>query len=318
MAPGIVAEGVDHDILLRAMDENLWAFWRDYGRAPGAELHEDPDLRWFASGVPLAVFNGVPYARLAEDRVGPALVRAQAVANRRGVPVMWWVGPSTRPADLPARLEQHGLSLARTMVGMAADLAALDRSAASVPGFRIERVGDAELQRLWALTLGEAFGFTEAAARALAELEPRLCGADYARNTRYVGFLVDRPVATSAFVPAAGLAGIYAVSTVSDARGRGVGAAMTRRGRRPGASAHVPAGTAYRDAGAVLGAGFKGGSSHRARPHARRPLATTADLPVQVASAATTSFARIRLSQAAAAAGPSLNAAAVMPASVAI
>src|SRR4051812_38149301 len=42
MAPGIVAEGVDHDILLRAMDENLWAFWRDYGRAPGAELHEDP------------------------------------------------------------------------------------------------------------------------------------------------------------------------------------------------------------------------------------------------------------------------------------
>ena len=111
--------------LLQALDENLWAFWRDYGSGPGAELHEETDLRWFASGIPLAVFNGVPHVQLAEDCVDLALTRLQASANRRGVPAMWWVGPNSRPADLALRLERHGLAFARTMIGMVIELETL-------------------------------------------------------------------------------------------------------------------------------------------------------------------------------------------------
>ena len=59
------------------MDENLWAFWRDYGRVSGAELHEGVDFRWFTSGVPLAVFNGIPYIRLLEEAAAPALARGR-------------------------------------------------------------------------------------------------------------------------------------------------------------------------------------------------------------------------------------------------
>jgi hypothetical protein len=40
MAVPATIEGIGSTALLQAMDENLWAFWRDYGRAPGAELHE--------------------------------------------------------------------------------------------------------------------------------------------------------------------------------------------------------------------------------------------------------------------------------------
>jgi hypothetical protein len=102
-------EGIGSDVLLSAMDENLWAFWRDYGRTPGAELHEAPDLRWFASGVPLAVFNGIPYARLSDEAVEPALARIQAAADRRGVPAMWWVGPN-RPSDRDGVRTGHGFT----------------------------------------------------------------------------------------------------------------------------------------------------------------------------------------------------------------
>ena len=159
------AEDIASDVLLPAMDENLWAFWRDYGRAPGAELHEGPDLRWFASGIPLAVFNGVPHARLPAEAVEPTLARIQAVADRRGVPAMWWVGPNSRPAGLAARLERHGLTLARTMVGMAIELEDLDGEVAAPAGLRIEHVRGPEMQRLWARLLGEGSGFGEAAAR---------------------------------------------------------------------------------------------------------------------------------------------------------
>jgi GNAT superfamily N-acetyltransferase len=209
------------------MDENLWAFWRDYGRGPGAELHEGTDLRWFVSGVPLAVFNGVPHVQLAEDDVEPALARIQASASQRSVPAMWWVGPNSRPADLAARLERHGLTLARTMVGMAIELGALGGEVAAPAGLQIEHVRGPEMQCLWARLLGEGSGFGEVAARTLAEIEPNLPDADYLRKPRYIGFLFGRPVATSVLVPAAGLAGVYAVSTIPDARGRGIGAAMT-------------------------------------------------------------------------------------------
>jgi hypothetical protein len=227
MAIPTAEEMIASDALLPALDENLWAFWRDYGRAPGAELHDGPDLRWFASGVPLAVFNGVPQARLPEEAVEPALARIQAVADRRGVPAMWWVGPNSRPGDLGARLERHGLALARIMAGMAIDLDALGEDLATAADLRIERVHGPEMRRLWARLLGEGSGFGEDAARALADLEPNLSDADYLLKPRYIGFVFGRPVATSVLVPAAGLAGVYAVSTLSEARRRGVGAAMT-------------------------------------------------------------------------------------------
>ena len=227
MAGPVIVEGIGSAALLQAMDENLWAFWRDYGRGPGAELHEGTDLRWFASGVPLAVFNGVPHVRLAEDGVGPALARIQASVSRRGVPAMWWVGPNSRPADLAARLERHGLTLARTMIGMAIELGALDGEVAAPTGLRIEHVRGPEMRRLWARLLGEGSGFGGVAAQALADIEANLPDADYLRKPRYIGFLSGRPVGTSVLVPAAGLAGVYAVSTIPDARGRGIGAAMT-------------------------------------------------------------------------------------------
>jgi hypothetical protein len=227
MAVPAIVEGFSSADLLQAMDENLWAFWRDYGRGPGAELHEGADLRWFASGIPLAMFNGVPHIRLTEDGVEPALARVQASASRRGVPAMWWVGPNSHPVDLAVRLERHGLTLARTMTGMAIGLEDLDGEVAALADLRIEHVRGPEMQRLWARLLGEGSGFGGAAARALAELEPNLSDADYLRKPRYIGFLSGRPVATSVLVPAAGLAGVYAVSTIPDARQRGIGAAMT-------------------------------------------------------------------------------------------
>jgi hypothetical protein len=221
------AEEIETDDLLVAMDDNLWSFWRDYGRVSGAELHETADLRWFATGIPLAVFNGVPYSRLSEADVDAALVLTQASVDRRRAPAMWWTGPNTRPIGLGERLERRGLAMTRMMIGMVVELGAI-RHVTEPPGnFRIERVCGTEMRRLWAQILAEGSGFPEDAARSLADLEPTLPDAAYVANPRYIGFLSDRPVATSVLVLAAGLAGIYAVATIPDARRCGVGSAMT-------------------------------------------------------------------------------------------
>jgi len=227
MVTDAIAEGTAPDILLPAMDENLWRFWRDYGRVSGAELHEAPDLRWFASGIPLSVFNGVPYARLSENGVRPALALIQAIVDRRGVPAMWWVGPNTLPIDLAAHLELRGLAMTRIMIGMAVELDAIQYIPKVPTDFHIEEVRGVEMQSLWARVLAKGNAFPDDAARMFADLEPTLSGTDCAGSPRYLGFLSGRPAATSVLVLAAGLAGIYAVSTLPDARRQGLGAAMT-------------------------------------------------------------------------------------------
>jgi hypothetical protein len=222
-----IADSAGSDDLLAAMDDNLWSFWRAYGCVSGAELHETSDLRWFATGIRLAVFNGVPYVRLSEDGVEAAITLIQKSVDRRKAPAMWWIGPNTQPNGLGERLECSSFSLARVMIGMVVDLGAIEHPAEPPAGFRIERVHGAEMRRLWARILAEGSGFPEDAARSLTELEPTVSAADYAASPRYIGYLSGQPVATSVLVLAAGLAGIYAVSTIPDVRRRGLGAAMT-------------------------------------------------------------------------------------------
>jgi ribosomal protein S18 acetylase RimI-like enzyme len=57
-----------------------------------------------------------------------------------------------------------------------------------------------------------------------------------AREEHFVGYLHGDPVATVSLVTAGGTAGIYNVTTVEAARGRGIGAAMTVAAARHGAA----------------------------------------------------------------------------------
>jgi GNAT superfamily N-acetyltransferase len=215
------------DRLLAAMDDNLWSFWRDYGLGPGAELHEAEALGWLTCRVPLGMFNAVPRVRLEPAAFDAAFARIADSVARRGVAATWWAGPASRPTDLATRLEAAGLTLARTMTGMLRGLDGLEEVFAPPPGLRIERVEGVAMRRVFGRVVAEGIGLSPAAAEALEAYEPQLTHAGYLAKPRYLGWLDGRPVASAALVPAAGLAGVYAVATIPSARGRGIGAAMT-------------------------------------------------------------------------------------------
>jgi GNAT superfamily N-acetyltransferase len=74
-----------------------------------------------------------------------------------------------------------------------------------------------------------ALGFeVPAAAVFLVDAWDRLLGMADAESIRiYLGWLDDKPVATSLLFLAAGVAGIYSVATIPEARRKGIGAWMT-------------------------------------------------------------------------------------------
>lgn len=110
---------------------------------------------------------------------------------------------------------------------MAIELAELDDQLESLSNFTIEKVAGAERQSLWARTAGAGTGFPDAVTDAMAQLEATLNDPQYKAQQRYIGFLNGDPVATSALVLDSGVAGIYAVATLPEARRKGIGRIMT-------------------------------------------------------------------------------------------
>jgi GNAT superfamily N-acetyltransferase len=141
--------------------------------------------------------------------------------------MMWWTGPATRPADLGTHLEGHGFSHEGDATGMAADLMKLNEGLTTPSGLIIEQVSDMETLKQWCHVLTVGFGLPEIVDQAYFDLFASLgFGAELSiRN--YLGWLKGEPVATSTRFLGAGVAGVYCVATVPNARGQGIGTAMT-------------------------------------------------------------------------------------------
>lgn len=212
---------------MTALESNMIAFWSAYGRASGSTLQETADVVWFYTGIQVPLFNGVLFARLTPNGVKATLDSLQARIDEQGAPALWWVGPQSKPDNLGSLLEEHGLQLAGEIPGMAINLALVDNKPETIANLTIQKATNAEMQGLWARTAAVGTGFSDVATDAMARLEATLTDPQYKAQHRYIGFLGGTPVATSALVLDSGVAGIYAVATIPEARRKGIGRMMT-------------------------------------------------------------------------------------------
>jgi GNAT superfamily N-acetyltransferase len=220
-----------HDLtpsaLVTAIEANLFEFSKLFRRWPRAEVFDSEEMLCSVTDLPFALFNSVLRANLAPGRVDTAIEDAISRCRSKKVPMRWWTGPATRPVDLGQRLEEHGFTHFGDSPGMAADLLALNDDVPAPAGLSITEVADMETlsQACHVTTIGFKMpGLVETAWRDLIAA----IGFGSPRPVRlYLGRLNGEPMATSLLFLEAGVAGIYNVTTLPEARRRGLGAAIT-------------------------------------------------------------------------------------------
>lgn len=238
----------------RLVEANLEAFLLALGRAGGGEERVGPELCWTIGGSPIDYHNAVFGARLAAEDADAAIAQSLAVMRRRGVPGSWHLGPSSRPADLGARLEAAGFAAGFAEIGMAANILALAPHEPS-PGVSVEEVLDEAGLATWVETLARGFGEDPREAEWVGSCWRRLGYGPASDWRHFIGRLDGQAAATATLFLADGVAGLYFVFTAAEARRRGLGAAVTR--------AALEAATRLGVTTAVLGASEAGAALYR-------------------------------------------------------
>jgi len=237
-----ILQSVNDNNLFRAMDQNMGGYWSRYGLAEGCTLHSTPAVTWIYTGLQFSLFNGVTVVDTDADGVKQTVEGLRSHIATRPAPVLWWISPQSRPDNIGSLLEQHGLQAVGEVPAMAMPLEDLDDRLETIPGFTVERVDIADKQATWGRIAAIGNGCSDDVIREMSQLEGSIDDPRYREQLRYIGYLDGEPVASTAVVLEAGIAGVYAVATVPKARRKGIGQYLTvmpllearRRGYRVG------------------------------------------------------------------------------------
>ena len=220
---------------------------RLYNQDIPLEAHEEADAAW---SVPVEGSEMRPVVVWTDFEPGTVERRLDdllAVADSRHAAFLWWLAPHHGPSDLGDRLVRRGFAEVDVTAAMAMDLDDLPAEDEPPHGVRIKLVDEAaDIDTYVDLLMREmeqSHGVAPADARAIRRQHLRGKLGNDPDSRRFIAWLDGRPVATSRLSMAGGAAGLYTVVTMPEARGRGIGRAMTLRAFHAGREAGMRIGT---------------------------------------------------------------------------
>lgn len=214
------------------VERGLEECFRTFTVLPDAVVDDRDDVLAVRTGLPLTFLNGVSRTSFGAD-ANERVRETVAWFRDRGTPFRWWLTPSVQPQDLIRVLAENGLRRFYYASGMVAVLPEAGRRPAphGVTGLSIVRVQDEQTLSAWLDVFAEVFSLSEKAKEVWRDVYSRL---DTWRH--FLAILDGKPVATTSLCLGGAIGGIFHVGTLPEARGRGVGAAITAAAMREAAA----------------------------------------------------------------------------------
>jgi len=211
--------------LVTAIRTNMCDFFRHVSRSlPEEGFENEKFTRWYS---PLSHpwFNGVLSNGPFEE--GDDAFIEETIRHFRSKQVdtfTWWMEPPLKPSDWEPALSKHGFGFSDGTPGMAVELQALKEPTETVPSLEVRVVADKESLQDWVKIFVSGYGFPSDWKDTVYNLWLALGIGFPMRN--YLAYLDGQPVSTSTVFYGGGVAGIYCMATLPEARGKGIGTAV--------------------------------------------------------------------------------------------
>lgn len=205
--------------------------WENYhyclGRSPSVELSIGRYLTWFVTNMPDHFMNLVVCTDLPDDGIHELIGSTLAHFRSLDIRKLTWLAEEGIPAaEIKKHLLAHGSTFSEALSReMAADLMALPEDLPFPTGLEIVLVENGETLQQWIHIASIGFDVPEEYEKVWYDFFVEAV-FDLPFRT-YLALLNGQPVATSQLFLSAGVAGIYNVTCIPEARGQGIGAAIT-------------------------------------------------------------------------------------------
>jgi GNAT superfamily N-acetyltransferase len=209
-----------------ALDANFAELIRWYAGRPGGEMREDPDVTVCSTGLAYRAVNGAVGLRFDPAGVAERIADVTRWFAGRVGPWRWLVGPTSVPSDLDRHLRAAGFDLVSDNPGMTLDLSHAADVERPPTGVEIRPLDDLAGLDAWGEICRRALELDPLRARAWRDAQDLAVGSRGPMRI-WIANLHGEPVATAALFEGAGVAGVYNVATVPEARGCGIGRAIT-------------------------------------------------------------------------------------------
>jgi GNAT superfamily N-acetyltransferase len=206
------------------------ANWENYhyclGRSPAVELSVGRYLTWLVTNMPDHFMNLVVCTELPSEGFDKLIENALTHFRSLNIRKLSWLTEEGLPAkEIKKYLEAFGLNFSESFATeMAADLRILNEDRGGTNDLRVVCVEDQETLRNWIHIASIGFRVPVECEETWYEFfAEAACSAPF---RTYLALLDGKPVATSQLFTSAGVAGIYNVTCLPEARRQGVGTAV--------------------------------------------------------------------------------------------
>jgi len=191
------------------------------------QYEETEEFSRFFTGIPFYFFNGVIDNHISSENVMKKIKENIVFFEKRQVPFLWVLCPSSTPKNMRELLIKNGFIIDK-LQGMAYNLKILSTEREIVNKVEIIKIENMEILKVWNDIILMGFGFPkEVRSDFFYKAFSFILLNEKTSASAFLAYYDGNPVASSLVLYKAGVAGIHMVTTLEEARGKGIGTAIT-------------------------------------------------------------------------------------------